>query len=110
MPPLRGCSLNTEAASINYGVLAHHLAMRDGSYPVEKMQGNIGGSGGGEIPISHAGHRDQLANRIVGETHLRRFLIFLEKPILGQHPPIKPQQLRKPNDFCVPVSCKTSPQ
>ena len=79
MPPLRGCSLNTEAASINYGVLAHHLAMRDGSYPVEKMQGNIGGSGGGEIPISHAGHRDQLANRIVGETHLRRFLIFREQ-------------------------------
>ena len=53
--------------------------MRDGSYPVEKMQGNIGGSGGGEIPISHAEHRDQLANRIVGEALLHRFLIVREQ-------------------------------
>ena len=74
-----GYPLNTEAASSNYGALAHHLAMRDGSYPVEKMQRNIGGNGGGESPISNAGHRDQLANRIVGEALLRRFLIFREQ-------------------------------
>ena len=37
-------------------------------------------------------------------------LVVPDKPILGPLPSIKPRQLRKLNDFCVPVSCKTSPQ
>ena len=57
------------------GLLAAYLVVSNRGYPIEKVQSVAGVNGGGKIPIGGACQRRVPTHRIVGEAHLRRFVI-----------------------------------